>query len=191
MPQRVTDLVQSITKSLYRTVSHAGLFPFFCATSQEESPREIRLPYSLEGVSCQPVSAGFLSPRHSTGNSLFLYVSLPLSQFLLKKMSCVVLSRSVMSSSLRLPWTVDHQAPLSMDFSRQEYWSGLPFLPPGHLPYPGIEPASPALAGRFFTTQPPGKPTEEDTQTQRNEVLAKNEGLSPPFSSQHFTQQMV
>ena len=89
------------------------------------------------------------------------------------------------------PWTAARQAPLSMDFSRQEYWSGLPFLPPGHLPYPGIEPASPALAGRFFTTQPPGKPTEEDTQTQRNEVLAKNEGLSPPLSSQHFTQQMV
>ena len=53
------------------------------------------------------------------------------------------------------PWTVAHQAPLSMGFSRQEYWSGLPFPPPGHLPNPGIEPMSlmsPALAGRFFTT---------------------------------------
>ena len=50
-------------------------------------------------------------------------------------------------------WTVTHQAPLSMGFSRQEYWSGLPFLPPGDLPDTGIEPAvpvSPALAGRFF-----------------------------------------
>ena len=47
------------------------------------------------------------------------------------------------------------QAPLSMRFSRQEFWSGWPFPPPGHLPDPGIEhlsPASPALAGRFFTT---------------------------------------
>ena len=49
------------------------------------------------------------------------------------------------------PWTVACQAPLSMGFSRQEYWSGLPCPPPGDLPYPGIEPMSPALAGRFFT----------------------------------------
>ena len=45
-----------------------------------------------------------------------------------------------------------------MGFSRQEYWSGLPCLPPGDLPDPGIEPASASLAGRFFTTEPPGKP---------------------------------
>ena len=53
------------------------------------------------------------------------------------------------------PWTVARQAPLSMGFSRQEYWSGLPCPPPGDLPNPGIEPVSltsPALAGRFFTT---------------------------------------
>ena len=59
------------------------------------------------------------------------------------------------------PWTVACQAPPSMEFSRQEYWSGLPFLTPGDLPDPGIElvsPASPALAGRFFTIEPPGKP---------------------------------
>ena len=43
------------------------------------------------------------------------------------------------------PWTVAHQAPLSMGFSRQEYWSGLPWPPPGDLPDPGIEPVSPAL----------------------------------------------
>ena len=60
------------------------------------------------------------------------------------------------------PWTVAHQAPLSIGFPRQEYWSGLPFSPPGDLPYPGTEPVSlksPALAGRFFGTAPPGKPT--------------------------------
>ena len=62
---------------------------------------------------------------------------------------------SVVSDSLRPPQTVAHQAPLSMEFSRQENWSGLPFPSPGDLPNPGIEPAplaSPALAGRFFTT---------------------------------------
>ena len=52
-------------------------------------------------------------------------------------------------------WTVAHQAPLSMEFSRQEYCSGLPFPSPGDLPDPGIEPASLAPAGDFFTAEPP------------------------------------
>ena len=58
---------------------------------------------------------------------------------------------------------VAHQAPLSMGFSWQEYWSGLPFPPPEDLPDPGIEPASPvslALAGGFFITESPRKPLE-------------------------------
>ena len=54
-------------------------------------------------------------------------------------------------------WTVTHQAPLSMGFPRQEYWGGLPFLTPGDLPNPGIEPVFPSLAGGFFTMEPPGK----------------------------------
>ena len=60
------------------------------------------------------------------------------------------------------PWTVAHQAPLFMEFPRQEHWSGLPFPTPRDLRNPGIKPvslASPALAGGFFTTEPPGKPT--------------------------------
>ena len=48
-------------------------------------------------------------------------------------------------------WSVAHQAPLSIGFSRQKYWSGLPCPPPGDLPDPGSEPVSPALAGRFYT----------------------------------------
>ena len=63
----------------------------------------------------------------------------------------------VVSDSLRPPWTVAHQLSLSMGFSRQEYWDGLPFPSPRDLPGPGIEPESPALAGGFFTTEPPGK----------------------------------
>ena len=64
--------------------------------------------------------------------------------------SCTVLSRVQLFTT----WTVAHQAPLSMGFSRREYWSGLPCPPPGDLPDPGIEVASlefPALAGGFFT----------------------------------------
>ena len=56
------------------------------------------------------------------------------------------------------PWTTAHQAPLSVEFSRQEYYSRLPFATPGDLPDPGIKPAALALAGRFFTTEPAGKP---------------------------------
>ena len=70
------------------------------------------------------------------------------------------------------PWTVAHQAPLSMGFSRQEYWSGLPFPSPGDLPDPGIEPRSPALQADTLTSEPPGKP---DT-----EPLAK---IHEPYSS--------
>ena len=60
-----------------------------------------------------------------------------------------------------IPWTVAHRASLSMGFPKQEYWGGLPCPSPGDLPDPGIEPMSlvlQALAGRFFTTEPPGKP---------------------------------
>ena len=60
------------------------------------------------------------------------------------------------------PWPVAHQAPLGMEFTRQEYWSCFPFLSPGDLPNPVIKltsPESPALGGRFFTTLPPGNPT--------------------------------
>ena len=74
---------------------------------------------------------------------------------------CVCCAQSL--SRVRLfgtPWNVALQAPLSMGFSRQEYWGRLPFPPPEDLLNPGIEPAaleSPALAGGFLTTEPPGK----------------------------------
>ena len=61
-----------------------------------------------------------------------------------------------MSNSFVTPWTVACQAPLSMGFPRQEYWSGLSFPSPGDLHDPGIKSTSPALAGRFFTTEDGG-----------------------------------
>ena len=66
--------------------------------------------------------------------------------------ACCLISRVLVFAS---PWTGALQAPLSMGFSRQEYWGGLPPPSPGDLPHPGLEPASlvsPALAGRFFTS---------------------------------------
>ena len=67
-----------------------------------------------------------------------------------KSLSCVQLFVT--------PWTVAHQASLSMGFSRQEYWSGLPFASLGDLPHPGTEPRSPALQVDALPSAPPGKP---------------------------------
>ena len=79
--------------------------------------------------------------------------------------SCLVGSDSFMSvkslSRVRLfasPWTVDYEAPPSKEFSRQEYWNGLPFPSPGDLPNPGVEPRSPALQADTLPSEPPGKP---------------------------------
>ena len=73
-----------------------------------------------------------------------------------KRMHACVFTGLVVSHS------ADHQAYLSTEFSRQEYWSGLTFPPPRDFPDPGIKPATPAMAGRCFTTEPPGKPFLED-----------------------------
>ena len=58
-------------------------------------------------------------------------------------------------------WPIVHQAPLSMEFSRQKYWCGLPFPPPGNLPDPGIEPRSPAMQADALPSETPGKPSME------------------------------
>ena len=74
-------------------------------------------------------------------------------------------------------WTVAHQAPLSMRFSRQEYCSGLPFPPPGNCPNPGIEPTSrmfPTLAGRFFTTSATWEATLYSTGTEKSQSLVED-----------------
>ena len=66
---------------------------------------------------------------------------------------------SVVSDSFAIPWTVSLQAPLSVKFSRQEYWSGLPFPPPGDLPDPRIKPEFPALHADSLPHESSGKPT--------------------------------
>ena len=59
-----------------------------------------------------------------------------------------------------IPWAIVYQASLSMGFSRQEYWGGLPFPSPGDLPDPGMEPRSPTLQADALPSEPPGKPME-------------------------------
>ena len=79
------------------------------------------------------------------GSLIALWTSEPV-----KLLSCVRL--------FAIPWSVAYQAPPSMEFSRQEYWSGLPFPSPGELPDPGIEPRSPALQADALPSELPGKP---------------------------------
>ena len=69
---------------------------------------------------------------------------------------CVLLAQSC--STPATPWTVAHEAPLSMDFSKQEYWSQLPFPSPGNLSNPRIEPRSPTWQADSLLSEPPGKP---------------------------------
>ena len=68
------------------------------------------------------------------------------------------------------PWTVAHQAPPSMGFSRQEYWSVLPFPSPGDLPDPGTEARSPTLLADALTSEPPGKPHDYGTGVHFNSI---------------------
>ena len=74
------------------------------------------------------------------------------------------------------PWTVAYQAPPSMGFSRQEYWSGLPFPSPGDLPNPGIEPRSPASQTDALASELPGKP--QTIQEQKGETEDEMVGLA-------------
>ena len=110
--------------------------------------------------------------QHCTTHShLFYYTDL--SQ--IKTVCSITLSEWVKSlSRVRLfatPWTVARQAPLSMGFSRPEYWSGLPFPSPGDLPDPGIKPRSPALQADSLSSEPPGKPYSIMLSANKNDFL--------------------
>ena len=98
-----------------------------------------------------------IAMSYTKGLNLFKF----LSHILGSMVHACMLSRLVMYNFLQPHELQPHQALQSMEFSRQEYWSGLPFPPPGNLHNPGIQltsPASLALAGRFFATAEPGKP---------------------------------
>ena len=103
----------------------------------------------------QQLFAGKTLPQPAGSRKCLPRVQWILKQGFLHYRNACVFSHSVVSWLLVTPWTVAHQTSLSMGFSRQECWNGLPFPPPRYLPHPGIEPTSPTLAGRFFTTEPP------------------------------------
>ena len=84
------------------------------------------------------------------------------------------------------PWTIAHQALPSMGFSRQEYWSGLPFPSPGDLPDPGIKPKSPALEADALTSESPGKPSAMKSESESRSVMSDSlwaHGLYSPWNS--------
>ena len=84
----------------------------------------------------------------------------------------LLFSHYIVSDSFEIRWAVAFQAPLSMGFLRQEHWSGLPSHSPGDFPVPRIKPMSPALAGGFFITEPPGKPPVLDTRQNTYSLLS-------------------
>ena len=100
----------------------------------------------------------------------------PSLTYYLNPMKCYYLCAVLACSVIQLfstPWTVARQAPLSLEFFRQEYWSGLPFPIPGDLTDPGLKSvflASPVLASGSFTTEPPGKPIESISHSKFNQV---------------------
>ena len=81
------------------------------------------------------------------------------------------------------PWAVTHQAPLSMEFPRQEYWSRLPFFSPGDLPDPGIEPRSPTLQADSLLSVPPENPQRVSWSVMSDSLCPRD--CSPPGSSVH------
>ena len=98
----------------------------------------------------------------STGLEKSVFISIPKKHNAkeLSNHTNALISQVKSLSRVRLfatPWTVAYQAPPSMGFSRQEYWSGLPFPSPGDLPNPGIKPRSPALQADALPREPPGK----------------------------------
>ena len=125
----------------------------------------------------------FLNPAWTSGSSWFVLLKPGLEKFehyfasIWKwsesevAQSCPTLCDPIDSSP---PLTVAQQAPLSMGFSRQEYWSGLPFPSPGDLSDPGIEPQSPTLQTDALTSEPPGKPIEKSMDGSKKKDTYRN-----------------
>ena len=86
------------------------------------------------------------------------WVAISVSIIYICAMLCLVAQSCLTLCDL---WAVAHQTPLSIEFSRQEYWSGLPFPTPEDLPDPGLEPRSPALQANSVLSEPPGKPLDK------------------------------
>ena len=124
-----------------------GLEParLFCPRDSPDKNTGVGCPDLLPGIELASLTSPALAGGYFTTSTTWEAL----------KVKVKLLSRVQLFAA---PWTVAHQAPLSMGFSRQEYWSGLSFPSPGDLPYPRIKPRSPALQADTLTSEPPGKP---------------------------------
>ena len=147
----------------------AGTAERFC---QPRFFRVASLEHSIDGQAWHGLCP--LLPYSQHPHPILAYfVILSFILFTLKYVCLLLFSCSVKFNFFATPWTVACQAFLSMKFSKQEYWSGLPFLTLEDLPNPGIEPASFALGGGSFTTEPPEKLCKDErTDYSRCDVAA-------------------
>ena len=119
-------------------------YPFYSLNVWNTDAKR-QLSYLMPRSSLEPKLPGYFLPLFTLGYFL---------RGKTKQANCELQWHACMHAQSCLtvtPWPVTHQAPLSLEFSRQEYWNGVPFSPPGDLPNPGTEPESPVLAGGFFT----------------------------------------
>ena len=170
---RVGSLVEAMDSSCGMCVLHAGSGAHAFSSSSMQGYCSTAYVTLVPGPGIRSISpalqGGFRTPGPPRKFQLLQsieYSSLgyPVGSFWLFTLYIVVpgcsVTQSCPSDSLWPTWTVAHQASLSIEFSRQEYWSGLPFPPPGDLSNPGIKPifpVTPALAARIFTTELLGK----------------------------------
>ena len=103
-------------------------------------------------------SHGYITKQRTINTVVSPPWSYTLSHLLIRFFCLLLVFSYVVLNSFATLLAVACQAPLSVGLSRREYWSGLPLPPPGDLPHPGTELVTPVLAGRYFTTEPPGKP---------------------------------
>ena len=147
--------VDLVSAGARRRGGHACIPPQGCKRTATYRAREGTQPPALPFLMAGVPSVGWSSdscrglPVHYH-NKGFVFPWAVQVKVKVKSLSCVRLFVT--------PWTVAYQAPPSMGFSRQEYWSGLPFPPPGDLPDPGIEPGPPALEADALTSEPPRNP---------------------------------
>ena len=167
---------------LHLPQKHSERWVLIISVSQKENGVEVTHPsaYNLGSSDLKPSltakSKSFDCKASPKGfpKTYFSGYSLSKPTLILSPNPSILFCKSMRAQSLSrvwlfaFPWTVALQAPLNMEFPRQEYWSRLLFPSPGGPPNPGIEsvsPISPALAGRFFTTEPPRKPSLNNIQS--------------------------
>ena len=130
------------------------IFPFLGRKGRQRAAQKLSSDLNPDNLTPDPDVLFIAGGPGTKGSFVSFRYNLSTSTFSTYSLHVCMLSHFSRAWLFAAPWTVARQGPLSMGFPRQEYWSGLPYPPPGDLPHPGTEPMSPspALAGRIFTT---------------------------------------